>query len=205
MTAHRCRTLVGALCMLTFAASSVVAASPASAFPPINCHDGDNLADPVNITDICYVSSIDVNQQYVAVLTGTEDAGCQPARRTYHTQRVRVTGDWISGGKFRIRSISIRYLSGTRPWAYYYVRVLDGNGQSLERPWNNYGNPIPWDGAGRDVDNVTTLVPPSDFAPVFGRSSAINIAIRPSFFNQIGYYPNPGCFGEQVVVRLESP
>jgi hypothetical protein len=76
-----------------------------------------------------------------------------------------------------VRGFHVRYLNGRKPWIYFKVQVIDGNGNAVNRAWNNYGNYVDYDGAGRDVDNTMNLYPPSSYSPVFGSSKTVNFKI----------------------------
>jgi hypothetical protein len=172
----------------------------------VTCSNGDSLSPPYNLLDRCPVSTVDRNTTFLAEMTGGE-AACDPVRHTTHTQRVRVVGDYQAalGGKFLIRSIDIRYLRGTQPWAYYRVHVQDGNGQYFWRSWNNYGDPIYWDGASTVVENTVHITPNSGFAPVFGGRRYIQIYVYPHFFKYPNFWAGQVCHGDYVVVRLTAP
>jgi hypothetical protein len=201
----RSRKLASVAMALVVGAIGLVVAAPEQAQAlTVTCTNGDSLSPPYNLLDRCPVSTVDRNTTFLAEMTGGESA-CDPVRHTSHTQRVRVVGDYqaASGGKFLIRSIDIRYLAGTLPWAYYRVWVQDGNDQFFWRDWNNYGNPIWWDGASKVVDNTVHIVPNNGFAPVFGSRRYIHIFVYPHFFKD----PNGAqiCTGDQVVARLLAP
>jgi hypothetical protein len=193
---------------LSLSLFGVAAAPPqeAQAALTFNCPNADQLPRPYNLVDRCPVSTVDYNTTFIGEMTGGESY-CDPLRHTTHTQRVRVVGDYESadGGKFHIRSIGIRYLAGTEPWAYYNVSVVDGNGQHFQRSWNNYESLIWYDGAGRDVNNTTNLTPPASFSPVFGRNGYIDVFVYPHFYKNPTAPAGQICTGDYVVLRLLRP
>lgn len=193
--------------MATVAFGVVVAGAPAQAALTFNCINADTR--PVagyNWTDRCPVSTIDDHTNFVAELTGAEDV-CDPVRRTRHSQRLRVVADWEPTGKLLIRSIDIRYLSGTLPWAYYEIDVIDGNGQYFLRSWNNYGNTIDWDGASDVVENTVHIVPNAGFAPTFGGSGLVSIRFKPHFTRVPSWNggQNQVCVGDAVAAIFTRP
>jgi hypothetical protein len=191
------RRVVSALLVLLGMAGFVSLSFPASASSEYYCYDSPVTPGPDNTWDSCVVDGA-VNQVYIGeVSEHTND--CLPG--SYHKQRIRVVADYQSPDKLRIRSISIRHLDSVRPWAYYQVEVADGAGQQFKRHWNNYGNLIYRDGAGRDVDNVTTLTPDYGFAPAFGPAGRVTIILRPIFFWQPDHTTR-GCGGKAVGLEL---
>src|SRR5205814_2263060 len=99
--------------------------------------------------------------------------------------------------KFNLSTFSVRYLSGHYPWLYIQVNVIDGNGQGVNRAWNNNGNWITGDGAGRDVDNTINLSVPGGYAPVMGRNNSVEFEISvkevpsPNFWSSGACYAHP--------------
>jgi len=195
---------VFALGFLTLAASF---ATPATAHAlTVTCANADATPrPPYNVVDRCSVSPIDRSTHFVAELTGGESA-CDPVRHTSNRQRVRVVADYVRGGdKLLIRSIDIRYVSGTMPWAFYRVHVIDGNGQFFERAWNNYGSLITWDAASDVVDNTVHFVPSYGFAPTFGVRGWVQIRIYPHFYASPTAFSPQKCSGDDLLVHFLGP
>jgi hypothetical protein len=180
-----------------------VTAAPANAGLTVNCVNADQLSSPLNLLDRCAVSTVDSGTHFVAEMTGAEGY-CDPYRRTYHSQRVRVVGSYKPGGSFLLQSIDIRYLSGTHPWAFYNVHVIDGNNYHFERSWNNYGNLITTDGASDTYENTVHIVTNYGFAPVFGARGYVEVRVYPHFF-KYGYASGQICTGDYVVARFTKP
>jgi hypothetical protein len=156
-------------------------AQPASAAATYNCPNGDSHTPPYNWTDRCVVLTSDRDTNFVGQMTGATD--CNPTPRI-HTQRVRVIADYVpTGRKLLIRSIQIRYVQGSVPWAWYWVHIRDGNGMYYNRAFNNNGNTILSDTATYTADNTFAITPSPGFAPPFGSSGLITIQVRPVFTN----------------------
>jgi hypothetical protein len=174
--------------------------SPASAADRW-CSDGA-VNPPSQVTDLCFVRHSDVNQHYVAEVTGEDD--CSQFTHTYFKLRVRIVGSYVAAGdKFAVRQFSIRYLSGAKPWAFFQLHVQDGNNQWLRRPWNWNGGWITGDAAARDVDNTVNLYPPQGYAPVWGANQRINFVIDRTRISPTPYFPYAGyCTGLAVVVQM---
>lgn len=172
----------------------------------VTCVNADaTTRPPYNVVDRCSVSPVDKATHFVAELTGGESA-CDPVRHTSNRQRIRVVADYVSGGKLLIRSIDIRYLSGTMPWAYYRVHVIDGNGHNfIDRHWNNGGDLITWDGASDVVDNTVHIVPNRGFAPTFGARGWIQIRVYPHFFAYPSANSPQKCTGDDMLMHFLGP
>jgi hypothetical protein len=164
----------------------LVPAVPASAYTWY-CTDGNS--NPNN-TDNCWVHTSDYQEYWISEVTQNE-IDCDPVHYTRASIRVRLYGDY-QPGKFKLRQFSLRYLSGTKPWLYVQIDVWDGNGNAVNRDWNNNGNYIWNDGAGRDVDNTMNLSVPTTYAPVFDTNKPVTFRIygketaRPDFFDNYG-------------------
>jgi hypothetical protein len=168
----------------------IVQATTAHAADTLQCVDGNS--NPNN-TDVCWAFAGYWDYQVAEVTQAEPD--CDQFHYTYAKIRVRIYGNYTSAtGKYNISSFSIRYLSGYNPWLYVRIGVEDGNGQSVDRAWNNYGNWITTDGAGRGVDNTINRSVPGGYAPVFGRNGAIIFTIygKESAVNAFGD-PRGGC------------
>jgi hypothetical protein len=202
----RTRSTVYSCLFVTLSILGLSLAIPMPAYAlTVNCVNADSLKYPYNLIDRCAVSTVDRGTAFVAEMTGGESY-CDPYHHTSHSQRVRVVGDYQAGGKLLIRSIDIRYLSGTEPWAFYNVNIMDGNGTYFFRDWNNYGRLITWDGASKDIDNTVHIVPNYGFAPVFGSRRYVDVHVHPHFFkygNAVG--TSQVCDGEEVVARFTAP
>jgi hypothetical protein len=115
----------------------VFVAKPAFAASTYACPNGDSHTPPYNWTDRCVVLTSDRGTNFVGQMTGATDYNATPL---IHTERVRVIGDYVSSGrKLLIRSIQIRYVQGSVPWAWYWVHIRDGNGMYYTRAFNNNG------------------------------------------------------------------
>jgi hypothetical protein len=205
MEAHMRRFWIPALVVLLCApAQLVVMQQPAQALT-VTCVNADNRP-PFNWNDRCPVSSVDKNTIFIAEFTVGELYCAQPAPRR-QSHRVRVVGDYLAGGKFLIRSIGIRYLAGNFRYAYYHVRVWDGNYRDYAYQWNNNGNPIPWDGAIRGTDNTVNLVPNHGFAPPFGQRNQVLIWIKPYLYDdqQGTILEAPNCTADEFVLDFWGP
>jgi hypothetical protein len=202
---HRTRLLTATLGVAALLVGALVSPGPAQAALTHYCVNADNRP-PWNWTDRCSVSTVDRSTTFIAELTGSEGA-CDPVRRTSHRQRIRVVADYQSTGKLLIRAIDIRYLSGTPPWAYYEVEVVDGNGQFFYRDWNNNGDVIYWDGASDVVDNTVHITPSPGFAPTFGARGYVDVMILPHFTRSPTWAlgQNQVCIGDRVVARFMRP
>ena len=175
-------------------------APTARAATPSYCSDVFN--GPVNISDRCFVRHSDDNRIYIAELKASE-GGCSQTQRTYFQLRVRIVGDYErTGDKFHVRAFSIRYLSGTKPWAYFQINVRDGNGQLVNRPWNYGGNWVRYDGAGQYTDNTTNLYPPVSYSPVFGRDQVISFQVYTAMSDGPSFPINIPCVGEAVAAVM---
>ncbi len=179
----------------------LVGFSPAAQAIDYNCANGDNNPRSNN-TDVCRVFTGDRDVQYVGTFKVADY--CTSSGATYNQTRVRVIGSWVSSGrKLLIKSIGIRYVSGTKPWAAYSVNIQDGNGVYYHRSWHDYGydNPIGEHPALRqDLGNlVTTLTPTPGFAPPFGAGN-VNLTLVAHFYD---HNPNSG-FPETEACRSDG-
>jgi hypothetical protein len=136
----------------------------------------DSNGTPPNDIDTCFVGSRDYGVSYIAEVTANESPSCNFPRHTQASIRVRILGDRTED-KLRVRRVSVRYLSGSRPWMWIRLSVLDGNNDLKHGPWNNHGGWIPNDGAGRDVENTINLTPHAGYAPTLGANRAITFSI----------------------------
>jgi len=199
------RRLAFVIAALLAAWGLVSVAEPAHAALTYNCPNADNHTPPYNWTDRCYVASIDRGTNFVGEMTGATD--CDPIHHSIHSQRVRVVADYVpSGRKLLIRSIGIRYLLGTVPWAWYAVNIRDGNGTQYLRAFNNYGHTITTDTATYTADNTVNIIPSAGFAPPFGASGIVTVQVRPVFTNAPLWYPNGvACAGDTVAMLFYAP
>jgi hypothetical protein len=157
----------------------VFVAKPAFAASTYACPNGDSHTPPYNWTDRCVVLTSDRGTNFVGQMTGATDCNATPR---IHTQRVRVIADYVpSGRKLLIRSIQIRYVQGSVPWAWYWVHIRDGNGMYYKRAFNNNGYTILSDNATYTADNTFAVTPSPGFAPPFGSSGLITVQVRPVF------------------------
>jgi hypothetical protein len=180
-------------------------AEPAHATVTYACPNGDHHTPPYNWTDRCVVLTSDKGTNFVGEMTGATD--CNTAPRI-HTQRVRVVADYVpSGRKLLIRSIGIRYVRGSVPWAWYSVNIRDGNGMSYTRAFNNYGHTILSDTATYTADNTMVVTPSPGFAPPFGSSGLITIQVRPVFTNSpvLAAGGQVECAGDTLAMLFVAP
>jgi hypothetical protein len=192
---------VPAVLVLTVLSVLVGPASSASAAGVTHCVDA--VQNPNN-NDWCYVSSTDYNREYIVDSVQGVEVDCNQTSLPRNSFKVRLVGDYESAGdKFHLRALGIRYLSGTKPWAYFQIQVTDGNGVAVNRDWNYNGNWIKYDGAGRDVDNTTNLTPPVSYSPVFGRNRSVTFLffVRESDAPLFPY--DRGCNGGHFYVQLK--
>jgi hypothetical protein len=195
--------------LLSLTAAAVVAAGLATAAPAqaiqVNCSNGDHLPN-TNNTDVCFVSTADSNVQFVGTFKVADD--CSATATTFDQTRVRIIGSWVSAGrKLLIKSVGIRYVSGTKPWATYSIGVRDGNGKTYPRPWNNNGLPINDDPAEVQSlgDNVTSVNTSPGFAPPFG-SGNVTVNFRAFFYNTSAIFPGQqACASEGMALIFKPP
>lgn len=195
---------------LLLIAAAVVAAALATAVPAqaidVNCGNGDHLPN-TNNTDVCYVSTVDRDVDFVGTFKVADD--CSSTATTYDQTRVRVIASWVpTGRKLLIKSVGIRYVSGTKPWATYSINVRDGNGTTYLRPWNNYGTPINNDPAEvqRLGDDPTNVNASPGFAPPFGSAGIVTMSFRAFFYNTHVIFPGQqACASEGMALIFRAP
>jgi hypothetical protein len=204
-TPRRHKALSLLLIVAAVVAATLATASPAQAIA-VNCPNGDHLPT-TNNTDVCYVSTVDSNVDFIGTFRVADD--CSSTANTYNQTRVRVNASWVAAGrKLLIKSVGIRYLTGTKPWAAYSINVRNGDGGYYYRPWNNEGHPINDDPAqvltmGDDPTNVTTS---PGFAPPFGSTGIVTLTFRAYFYNtHIAFPGQQACVSEGMAILFRAP
>lgn len=198
------------LALLVATVGSVSAISVSTALPAqaidYNCANADSRPNPnSNNTDRCLVYTGDRDVQFVGTFKVADY--CTSSGVTYNQTRVRVVASWVANGrKLLIKSVGIRYLTGTKPWAAYSIQVLDGNGVYYRRPWNNNGDPLDGDPAQvqRLGDDVTSVNASAGFAPPFGANNSVNLQFKAYFYNtHIAFPGQQACQSDGMALRFQ--
>jgi hypothetical protein len=191
--------------MLALAAPLIVGSAVVGLAAPAQAADAycsDANTTRPNDVDNCFVRHSDRNQNYVAEVS-MKETDCSQLGFPLASIRVRIIGDYVAAGdKVQIRTLAIRYLSGTRPFAYFQIDVDDGNHHSVNRPWNWNGDWVRNDSAAKNTNNVMTLNPPPGYAPTFGANHVItfHISMVESLANG---FPDAGaCHVGSMYVRM---